>query len=245
MSALIGDATNADLSLVTVMFGVANHAEEIGGIWQKAKSDLRNRINATRRENARWNRVSFTCWVEADPIIFDDMAILGSEQRTMLAGLNTPRWRDDGGPAWVVHMHGIAHHRSIDWQEVQSGLALQWPSERQVHVSPFFGDRSPEENVRGVIRYATKYRAGRTIGGGQDFWPAPWMAEYYDWTERFSQGWQSMRFRMKMKSGECRELPSGSAKVIADELDEPLPSVFAFNSLPILYTDSIDYRRTW
>lgn len=236
LSAALGNATNADLSMFTIMFGVANEADDIGPIWLKAKSDLRNRVNAMRRASSRWDRVAMTGWVEADPIVFDDMAVLGTQQRTMLAGLNTPCWRADGGPAWVVHIHGVAYHPTIDWQTTQAAFAAQWPGERRVHVQPFYADKSVDANIGGVVCYSTKYRAGRWMGGGFDYWPAPWMAEYYDWADRFSQGWQSMRFRMSGKGAtylcENNNVPHVDVSYI-----EPMYTSSSFNSYPILYTD--------
>ena len=232
LTTTLHNARNADLSMVTIMFAVANDAEGIGPVWIKGKSDLRNRINAMRRENARWDRVAITGWMEADPIVFDDLATLGSQQRTMLASLNMPAWRADGGPAWVVHLHAVAHHPAIDWQSVSGTLTSQWPGERRVHVQQFSEDRSVESNLSGVAGYATKYRAGRWIGAGYDYWPAPWMAEYYGWMDRFSHGWKSMRFRMTGKgSVDCHQL-------VNDDHIEPMYSTCSFNSYPILYTDA-------
>lgn len=236
LSAALGDATNADLSMFTIMFDVASEADDIGPIWLKAKSDLRNRVNAMRRTNPRWDRVAMTGWVEADPIIYDDMARLGTQQRAMLAGLNTPCWRADGGPAWVVHIHGITYHPKIDWQETQAALSAQWQGERRVHVQPFDASKGVDTNIGGVVRYATKYRAGRWMGGGFDYWPAAWMAEYYDWADRFSQGWQSMRFRMngKAMTDSCED---NNALSIDLSYIEPMYTTSSFNSYPILYTD--------
>jgi len=236
LSAALGDATNDELSMFTIMFGVASDADGIGPIWLKAKGDLRNRVNAMRRESPRWDRVSITGWLEADPIIFDDMATLGTHQRTMLFGLNTPCWRNDGGPAWVVHIHGVAHHPAIDWQSAQAAFSTQWPGARRVHVQPFDERKSVDANLGGVTRYATKYRAGRWIGSGFDYWSASWMAEYYDWVDRFSQGWQSMRFRMGSKNAIIPSQMSNSSS-ISIEYNEPMYSTFSFNSYHILNTD--------
>lgn len=236
LSATLEGATNADLSMFTIMFAVASEADDIGPIWLKAKSDLRNRVNAMRRSSPRWDRVAITGWLEADPIVFDDMAVLGTHQRTMLAGLNTPCWRADGGPAWVVHIHGVAYHPAIDWQATQAAFSTQWPGERRVHVQPFSTDKSVDANIGGVVRYSTKYRAGRWMGGGFDYWPAPWMAEYYEWADRFSQGWQSMRFRM---SGKVINDPCEKNNVSTSSMSyiETMYTTSSFNSYPILYTD--------
>jgi hypothetical protein len=53
LCATLGDAKNADLSMFTIMFGIAAEPDDIGPVWLKAKSDLRNRINAMRRESSR------------------------------------------------------------------------------------------------------------------------------------------------------------------------------------------------
>lgn len=238
LSAALGDVTNADLSMFTIMFAVASDADDIGPIWLKAKSDLRNRVNAMRREIPRWERVAITGWVEADPIIYEDMGRLGTQQREMLAGLNTPRWRSDGGPAWVVHIHGVAYHPSIDWQATQTALSVQWPGDRRVHIQPFDERKSVDVNIGAVIQYATKYRAGRWIGSAYDYWPAPWMAEYYDWADRFSQGWQSLRFRMSPRTP-FRLIKSTDEQCSEQSIVpiEPMYSSFSLNSFPILNTD--------
>lgn len=237
LTAALDHATNAHLSMFTIMFAVASEADDIGPIWLKAKSDLRNRINTMRRASPRWDRVAMTGWVEADPIVYEDLAVLGSEQRTMLASLNTPSWRSDGRPAWVVHIHGVAYHPAIDWQATHEAFSTQWPGERRVHVQPFYADKSVDANIRGVVRYSTKYRAGRWMGGGFDYWPAPWMAEYYDWADRFSQGWQSMRFRMSGKAI-TDSSETNSASGVDVSYIEPMYTTSSFNSYPILYTDS-------
>ena len=80
-------------------------------------------------------------------------------------------------------------HPTIDWQATQIAFSTQWLGERRVHVQPFCTHKSAEANIGDVVRYSTKYREGRWMSGRFDFWPAPWMAEYYDWAVRFLQGW--------------------------------------------------------
>ena len=131
-----------------------------------------------------------------------------------------------------------AYHPSIDWQATQTALSVQWPGSRRVHVQPFDERKSVDVNIGGVIQYATKYRAGRWIGSAYDYWPAPWMAEYYDWADRFSQGWKSLRCRISPRSSFYRnKLPE--EKYLEHDIVyiEPMYSSFSFNSFPILNTD--------
>lgn len=195
VSALPG-ASNSDLSMVTIMIGIADDVDEIGDCWAKFKSDIRNKFNSLRRSDRSWGSVSLTGWLEADPISFDDFALLGSNQIGMLASLNTPRWRSDGKPAWVAHIHAVAAHRGLDSEHVRTGLASRWPGERQVHVKPFQMGKCVSDNVMSVVRYSTKIRSGRWVRGSLDTWPPPWLAEYYAWADWYSRGWQSLRLRI-------------------------------------------------
>lgn len=190
-------ATNNDLSMLTIMIGIADDVDEIGAHWTKFKSDIRNKVNAMRRSSQGWESVSLTGWLEADPVTFEDYAIFGSEKRTMLTSLNSPRWRSDGAPSWLVHVHGIAIHRAVNPNDLHASLTARWQGDRRVHIQPFNQGRSEPENVRSVVRYSTKFRPGRWIRGSFDQWSPAWLAEYYSWAESYSRGWQSLRLRIK------------------------------------------------
>ena len=241
----LAGATNEQCSMVTVVLGIADDVEDIASIWDKGRSDLRNRINAQRRQDRRWRNAMLTGWVEADPIIYDDVAMLGSQQRSVLAYLNQPRWRLDGGPCWVVHLHGLIYHPEIDWQAWQRELSDQWPGEGRVDVEPFFKNRALFQNVNSIVRYATKFKAGRVVEGAYDAWPSPFVAEYYDWVDEYSRGWQSLRIRIGPswpKGNPTREINS-SRLIHHDEL--ALSCNDEFNSFPILYTDSGYISDIW
>lgn len=215
------------------MFAIANEVHEIGPLWKKAKSDLRNRLNALRQKDRNWLNLSITGWVECDPITLEDFSILGTHQRLMLSNLNAPCWQDGGFPAWVVHMHAVVHHPLLESQEIGRALSMQWPGDRRVDIQPFTEGRDPKDNLRATVTYATKFRAGRWIAGTHDFWPASWMASYYSWVDEYSRGWQSLRFRMKDSNNKFKE----SDLCNPSDCIEPMYTTCLSNSFHILYTD--------
>lgn len=216
----LGHASKADLSFVTIVFDVTGPFADIRDIWDKGRQDLKNRLKALKRESARWGDVQVMGWLEADPVTYDMVAILGSEQRELIDGLR-PVLGDR--VSWVVHMHAIVHHPRLDWQEVRDGFAQQWTHPRAVDVqscaqSRFDWQEDAHTALHFMTGYALKYRAGRMISGGMDYLPPAWLADYHTALIGFSQNHQSLRFTSGLRRGAMSDDESSDVGE-ADTLD--------------------------
>lgn len=231
------DANKRDMSLVTIVFDLAASAAEIEGVWKKGKSDFHNLWNAMKRERRRWDDVQVVGWLEAVPVISDDLHRLGSQQRDLLVGLGFDQQRHTASPAWLVHIHAIVHHPGLAFQEIRDALADQWSTDRAVDVQPFYADKDRDESVRDIVKYALKYPTGREVAGVYDEWRPEWMAEFFEAVDAFSDGHKSLKLSKGLKAQ--KEVERVLPAVVADGIDEDvdvgvedaMPVVFGFSDL--------------
>lgn len=191
----LSHAHRDDLFLVTVVFGIGSEIEDVGDLWTTFRKALRNRFDARRRQDAMWLGAEFIGWLEADPVRYDDLSILGGHQRELIAGMPSPCWLEER-PAWLAHVHAILHAPGISEEDVADVFTSHWSGSRQVHIEPFSPKRPKEDSIRDIVKYATKYSSGRWIRGTWDSWTSSDLTQYHEWASSFSRGWQSLRVRL-------------------------------------------------
>lgn len=177
-----GSADLRDLSMITVVGDVAGHARDIGPAWALMKRAIQNLFVAQAKGRKAWSRARMMAYLEADAITYDTVWNLGPEQQELLGHLSPPAVRDDGGPSWVWHIHGIVHHPGLDWQQVRDAFADKWSAPFQVDVAnchSFNPDQSVDFAIRKIIEYSLKFKPGRWMSGAMDMWCGHWLAEYY------------------------------------------------------------------
>lgn len=189
------EAGNDEMALVTVVLGVVGSLADMDALLGKGRRDLRNAVNARRAARTAWGSLELLGWFEVDAVHSDDLQFVAPERRQLLASLGA----DVGisGPIWIATFHAVVRHEWIDWQEVRSVLAGQWPRHAQVDVQPFHGHLSPAQNLGNCVNYAVKHQAVTTLGARAEPWPETWLAAYYTWLHEWSPSFKRLRILLR------------------------------------------------
>lgn len=193
-------ATNLDLRMVSIVLGATYDIWEVGRILNKARSDLRNRINKLRRGSSAWNDFEIVGWLEVDAYDPDDVHLLGSDKIIQLKELLS--YSDSTlnmiGPVWSPTIHAIVRvPPSLDQEDVRSAFEDQWPHHRQVDVRSFHFDKTAHRNIGNIVNYANKHECLTGPSGFRSAWDTSWQVRYYDWLHQFSRGFLSIRLSVK------------------------------------------------
>lgn len=233
---VLGSADKANLSFVTINFDITGPIDGIEEIWKKGKRDLRNRVKACARENGRWKSVQLCGWVEADPVTYDMVPLLGDKQQSFIRAHNPILGET---PQWSVHMHGFIHHPQMDWQAVRDGLKEQWPIDHAVDVrscnQPGYHWQATHQALAYMTRYSVKFRAGRLLGNAAwgsesyavDYWPASWLADYHTQLAEMSRGHQGTRVTI----GFPKSIANAGRKVVNDSCEKNGKFVDCYGSI--------------
>ena len=112
-------AINEELGMATLVAGATTDVEEIGAMFIKARSDLRNMINRQRAERRRWRNFKLIGWLEVDALAAEDLPNLGSDRSALLHGLGLPHVAD-GDTIWIPTIHAAVWFRG--WIGKKSGM---------------------------------------------------------------------------------------------------------------------------
>ena len=218
---------NDRLAFASIVIGATTHLDDIADLFAKFRKDLRNLVEANRRQRRRWNGLEALLWLETDALCGEDYCHLGTDKQAQL-GEMAPMFVQASGPVWVITVHGVIAHPDIDHQEVQAELDRRWPGTKRVDVRPFYGHQTEEQNLRYTINYALKHQCRTHLGNIIEPWPASWIAAYYSHLHQWSRGFQSMRISIGRSS---KILTTQSVKnytnVIDDNDREPLPFIYS------------------
>ncbi len=203
----MADAQRSDLSLVTILFGVAGRAGDVPFMWKKGREALHNRIKAMRRETrsdkgSRWDDVQLVGWLEADPYEAAQVELMQPRMQEYLEANGQLLFGEEVG--WIVHVHLIVHHPRIDWQQVRDALKRQWPDDYAVDVQPFdqpkYDGQTTDIALYAITMYALKSTVGRKLYGERDeavdVYPSSWMADLHTVLFAYESGFRSWRVRM-------------------------------------------------
>lgn len=186
-------ARREDMSLLTVMLGIARNPEEIGPGWTKARKDMRNFIDAQRRGSRRWLHWGMTAYLEAYPFHEDEASLLGENQQELIGSMGLPSRDPDGSPFWFYHIHALVHHPKLEWQQVRETFARRYAHPYQIDVQPFYDWRDRDKSIRAIVCYSNKYQPADLLGNTVRYWPSSWTANYFYWCHRFSDWHKSLR----------------------------------------------------
>ncbi|ODT60203.1 MAG: hypothetical protein ABS77_09785 [Phenylobacterium sp. SCN 69-14] len=220
---------NHDLAFASIVIGATDYVDEIGETFMKFRKDLRNIVDANRRQRRRWNNFEALLWLETDALSGDDFVHLGSDKKAQL-GEMAPLFVRDSGPVWVVTAHGVIARPGIDYQEVAEDFRQRWPGTKRVDVRPFYDHQTKDQNLGYTINYALKHECRTHLGQFAEPWPMGWMAEYYSYLNRWSRGFQSTRISISPK--EIKSTNAILPKYNKTETEELEP-------LPFIYSDSV------
>lgn len=211
-------AKNDEMALVTVVLGVVGNLADMDALLSKGRRDLRNAVNARRATRAAWGSLELLGWIEVDAVHSDDLQFVAAERRELLASLGAGV--GTSGPIWVATFHAVVRHERIDWQEVRSVLAAQWPRRAQVHVQPFHSHLSPAQNLANCVNYAVKHQAVTKLGTRTEPWPATWLVAYYTWLHDWSPSFKRLRILLRRNNKFRRQSVPASVRQVDVE---PMP----------------------
>ncbi|MBR2269618.1 hypothetical protein [Sphingobium sp.] len=211
----MADAQRSDLSLVTVLLGVADRAGDVPRMWKKGREALRNRVKAMRDADDRWDNVRLVGWLEADPYEAEQVELMQPRMRSYLEAKGPILFGNEVG--WIVHVHLIVHHPRIDWQQVRDALQRQWPDVHAVDVQPFdqpkYDGQTTDIALYAITMYALKSTVGRTLYGEQDkavdVYPSSWMADLHTVLYSHGSGYKSWRVRMDAAGSRSTDMHDG------------------------------------
>lgn len=217
-SEMFAGAENNEMALATVVLGVVGTLADMDALLAKGRRDLRNAVNAQRAARVAWKGVELLGWFEVDAVHSDDLQFVAAERRDLLGKLGAGGGMN--GPIWVATFHAVVRHERIDWQEVQSTLAAQWPLVTQVDVQPFRRHLSPTWNLENCVNYAVKHQAVTKLGTRTEPWPVTWLVSYYEWLHEWSPSFKRLRILLRRSNGITRHATNPS--VVHDDI-EPMP----------------------
>ena len=206
------------MALLTIVVGVVGDIHDMDALVQKARRDLRNVVNIRRSAQRTWEAFEFLGWLEVDAVHSDDVQHLLLDRRVLLSALGAGVGID--GPVWIATLHAVVRHSRIDWQEVLSAFAAQWPLPAQVDVQPFREHLLPGQNLANCVNYALKHQAVTKVGLQSEPWPRVWMATFYTWLHEWSPSFKRSRFMMKRRVAAKTKLEN---KVLDITDDDAMP----------------------
>lgn len=212
------EAENDEMAFVTVVLGIVGSLADMDALLSKGRRDLRNAVNARRAARAAWGNVELLGWFEVDAVHSDDLQFLAKDRRALLASLGAGVGID--GPIWVATFHAVVRHERIDWQEVRSVLAAQWPLSAQVDVQPFHRHLNPTQNLANCVNYAVKHQAVTKLGTRSEPWPVTWLADYYTWLHDWSPSFKRLRILLRRRKKAKRTIVQVNVRQVEVE---PMP----------------------
>lgn len=190
---------NTGLVFVTVVLELTGSVEYIGGIFQQFRRKLRNIIDKNRRRSRAWADLQIVGWLEVDAFDPERFADLPPRKKEQAEAMGLPFYQATT-PTWVVTFHGIVSLGAVERQELARELEERWPAPGQVHVQPFHMDKAPSKNLNSLVRYCLKHEhtTATTVSGAEP-WAMAWKVEYYEYLNRWSRGFQSLRIWIKSR----------------------------------------------
>ena len=233
------DVDNSGLVFVTIVLELTDWVEDIGGIFQKSRRKLRNMVDKKRREARAWTAFQLVGWLEVDAFDPERFADLPPRKKEQAEAMGLPSYQGNT-PTWVVTFHGIACLGAVERQELARELEERWPAPGQVHVQPFHQDKPPSDNLNSLVRYSLKHEhtTATTVSGAEP-WAMAWKVDFYEYLNRWSRGFQSLRIWIKPRMNETarNNAPRAVKQYVAVEpdimmqseercWDDPLPFTF-------------------
>lgn len=203
-------APNEQLAFLTLLLEPTLELNTVDPGIQATKRRIRNMIAYQRGQDPRWNAVQLTGWWEMDRDDYGDLAGFGRNKRIAMQGLGWPLFaRRTESTVWRPHLHGIVGLGEVTAQEFADALRVRGHgAPYQVNVKPFDRDQSVVKNIKGVIRYALKFRIERDFkGAGQEnsvatrglgfvrsWWSQEDIRDYVEWLMCKRGGFERLRF---------------------------------------------------
>ncbi|KQO66329.1 hypothetical protein ASF22_20540 [Methylobacterium sp. Leaf87] len=201
---------NDQLAFLTLLLEPTLDLSRVDPAIAATKRRIRNMIAYQRGQNPRWNAVQLTGWWEMDRDDYGDLTGFGRNKRLAMQGLGWPLFaKSHESTVWRPHLHGIVGLGEVTAQEFADALrARGHGAPYQVNVKPFDRDRSVVRNIKGVIRYALKFRierdfkgasqencvATRGLGFVRSWWSQEDIREYVEWLMCKRSGFERLRF---------------------------------------------------
>ncbi len=248
-----GGQENHQLGLLTLVLEATSDTCELERAIKKARTDLRNFVDARRRqEPGLWRGFKLLGWLQVDAVDPEQEHRLGPNRRELLAqfphrrpvflGASSP-------PTWVLHLHAVVTLADIGPGLLASAFAERWSAPGQVDVRRFYRNRSKRVNISGVVNYMLRMDCKTDLNGEEEPWKPHWVAQHFHWLEGYSRGFQSLKVRVGLNGTGARGgAPDPSVEPADDELEddadgfledrviEPMPMAFARTSLVELDT---------
>lgn len=232
------DADNSSLVFVTIVLELTDWVEDIGSIFQQSRRKLRNMVDKKRREARAWTAFQLVGWLEVDAFDPERFADLPPRKREQAEAMGLPLYQGNT-PTWVVTFHGIASLGSVERQELARELEARWSAPGQVHVQPFHEDKPTSDNLNSLVRYSLKHEhtTATTVSGAEP-WAMAWKVEFYEYVNRWSPGFKSLRIWIKPRRSDSErhnvtfedgQYVSGepySRTKSQENYDDPLPFTF-------------------
>lgn len=178
------------MALMTVVLEPCVEVGEVFSTFDTARQAIRN---LSKRRG--WSGIQICGWLETDAVADEDMPLLGSDRRNLLADLgHAPP--NDGSPLWWPSIHGIVALGGLAHQEFRLGLSSLWEAKQQVDVSPFYVETPVDVSVINIVDYCLKHRCSRSLLGLKAPWPPHWIAEYYSSLYSHKKGFRGTSFNM-------------------------------------------------
>jgi hypothetical protein len=201
---------NEQLAFLTLLLEPTLDLDTVDPCIQATKRRIQNMIAYQRRQDPRWNAVQLTGWWEMDRDDYGDLTKFGRNKRIALQGLGWPLFAKRlESTVWRPHLHGIVALGGVTVQEFADALrARGHGAPYQVNVKPFDRDQSVVRNIKGVIRYALKFRIERNYKGAsqensdvikglgfvRSWWKQEDIREYAEWLMCKRGGFERLRF---------------------------------------------------
>lgn len=222
--------SNAELAFVTVTLGATEDINGVTSMIKKSRKDTKNRFDAARRRDERWNEAYLMAWHEIDALGTVHMPLLGYKRRSLLT-----HWRGVGADVlaatWVPTWHGILRLNGLSLTEVKTELGKQWQINHQVEVRPFNPVRTLQQNLMRLTSYSNKFHCMTNLDGPVgELWPMRWQAQFFGWLDSAQRNsFESLRMTI---------LPSYADNDAVDEAvgsSLPMPFIHSFSGVPMPY----------
>ena len=218
---IFSTSSNSSCGFFTIILRPSDTAPDACAEFDNARQKLRN-IGTKYRQ--RWQGLRIVAALEMDAIDYEGLGQLSSQRSELLDTLGcTPA--ASGAPVWLPSIHGIVQLNGVAHQEFRDHLAERWRAPRQVHVEPFYEDRSVLENVAHTLRYATKHLCATEIRGALDTWPSKWISEYYSALYSSSKGFRSITYKRGINIRKEKTSNSNNMSSYETDSEEPLPYI--------------------
>ncbi|KQQ24144.1 hypothetical protein ASF58_16300 [Methylobacterium sp. Leaf125] len=208
------DVPNEQMAFLTLLLEPTLDLSTVDAGIQATKRRIRNLVAYQRRQDPRWNLVQLTGWWEMDRDNYGDLTEFGRNKRIAMQGLGWPLFAKRlESTVWRPHLHGIVALGDVTGQEFADALrARGHDAPYQVSLKPFDRDQSVVRNIKGVIRYALKFRierdfkgasqencdATRGLGFVRSWWSKGDIREYVEWLMCKRGGFERLRFVVRV-----------------------------------------------